>query len=77
MKLATRGLVLWGLARSVRVRRVLEYGHEVAKPMPQAHVPRFQVSLLHAGLIGNAYLGSGRLPWPGSRVSILLVILAY
>ena len=37
----------------------------MAKPMPQAHVLRYQVSLERASPIGNAYLGSGRLPRPG------------
>ena len=74
MKLATRG---FGAVGAYASDAFWNMGTKLAKPMPQAHVPRFQVSLLHAGLIGNAYLGSGRLPWPGSRVSILLVILAY
>ena len=53
-------------AKGGRGRRVLDYGQDVAKPMPQGHVPRSQVSLLHVSPIGNAYLGSGRLPRPGS-----------
>ena len=55
--------MLWGL---VRGRRVLVYGQDVAKPMPQGHVPRSQVNLLRVSLIGNPHLGSGRLPRPGS-----------
>ncbi len=59
----------WGgkvkrVSKGGRGRRVLDYGQDVAKPMPQGHVPRSQVSLLRASPIGNAYLGSGRLPRP-------------
>ena len=45
----------------------MDYGQYLAKPMPQAHVLRSQVSLWRASPIGNEYLGSGRLPRPGSE----------
>ena len=67
------GLVASTACRSSRRwtgRRVLYYGQDLARPMPRAHILWSKVTLVAPSPIGNAYLGSGRLPRPGSpRIS--------
>ena len=61
------GLVASTACRSSRRwtgRRVLYYGQDLARPMPRAHILWSKVTLVAPSPIGNAYLGSGRLPRP-------------